>query len=134
MTLLLAGILATSPIAVGKATRYNANVMEQVVANRIKWGHIDPTVYHDGYVAVADCRFIAGCVYLQLPDGRISGPHLVADCGAAHDQQHLIDIGFAVDLSYELAKTLGVIDKPLENVTVWLCEDFHGKKQRRKYR
>ena len=127
MILLLAGILATSPIAVGKATRYAPGKMEQVVANRVKWGHIDPTVYHDGYVAVADCSLLAGRVYLQLPDGRISGPHLVADCGAAHDQQHLIDIGFAVDLSYELAKTLGVMDKPLDNVTVWSYESFQWK-------
>jgi len=44
---------------------------------------------------------------------------LVADCGAAHDQAYLEEIGFAVDLSWELAVRYGVIDDVVDGVRVW---------------
>jgi len=122
MALLMATILATSPIAVGKATRYDPGLMQQVVQNRIKWGQLNPNQggRYLGYVAVYDCALIGESVVLELPGGVYSGPHLVADCGAVHDQEYLDSIDFAVDLSYPLAQRLGAIDAPIEGVKVWL--------------
>ena len=106
-------------IAYGKAMRYSPGVMEQVVENRLRWGHLDLAKSYKEYVALADCAWLGKLVWLELPNGRVSGPHLVADCGAANDQGYLARIGFAVDLSWSLAKELGVIDAPLQGVKVW---------------
>jgi hypothetical protein len=111
-------------VATGKATAYREGLMEKVVENRLKWGHIDTSLPHTGYVALADKKYVGERVLLELPTGEWVGPLLVADCGAMKDQQHLVDIGFAIDLSYPLAvKYLKNPRTPLHGVKVWLISD-----------
>jgi len=117
--ILAACILLSSPVAEGRATRYAPGVMEQVVDNRLKWGQLNLSQFHDGYVAVRDCRYLDERIWLEWPDGKLSGPHLVADCGAAHDQAYLEEIGFAVDLSWELAVRYGVVNDVVDGVKVF---------------
>ncbi len=100
-------LTTTLLLAIGIATSYGPGVMDEVVANRTAWGQL-PAASHRGYVALADCDHIGRRVGLEMPGGVWMGPMLVADCGAAHDQEYLKRIGFAVDLSYELAVELGV--------------------------
>jgi hypothetical protein len=110
-------------IASGKATSYNPGVMDGVVANRVKWKHIDITQPHIGYVALQDKRYLGKRIFLEFPGGYFEGPFLVADCGKESDQEHLNEIDFSVDLSYELAVRYGVVKKPLWGVKVWLVSD-----------
>lgn len=112
-------VLMASLIASGLATRYDDGVMARVVANRVAWGQLDLATPHDSFVALLECDQIGNRVWLELPDGSVSGPHLVADCGAQHDRDDLEAKGFAVDLSYALAQELGVMDAPLAGVKVW---------------
>jgi hypothetical protein len=120
--LVIATVLTTilTPVADGKATRYNPGVMDRVVANRVRWNHIDLSKPHAGYIALADADYIGEQAWIQWPDGRLTGPYLVADCGANRDQAYLKKIGFAVDLSWELAVKFGVIDKPMPGVRVFI--------------
>jgi hypothetical protein len=111
--------IVLSPVASGKATRYNPGVMGEVVQNRIGWGQLDLNQPNMGYVALADCGYLNQRVVIELSDGKFVGPYLVTDCGAAQDQEHLKDIGFAVDLSWEVAQQLGVTDAPLKGVRVY---------------
>lgn len=118
--IVLSLLLAIPPVAEGKATRYDPGLMDQVVENRLTWRQLDLDQAHRDYVALADCAYLNRRALLVLADGRLSGPHLVADCGAAGDQSHLDDIGFAVDLSWELARELGAVQAPLRGVRVYL--------------
>jgi len=112
-------IITATLLASGIATRYNPGVMDPVVANRARWGHIDLSADHIGYVALLDREQVGKVVWLELPKGRVYGPLMVADCAAAHDRQWNIDRGWAVDLSWEVAQELGVVDAPLDGVKVW---------------
>jgi len=112
-------------VARGKATRYNPGIMDTVVRNRLRWGQITKEQVNRarGFVALADKQYIGREIVLELPSGELAGPFLVVDCGRAVDQVHLQDIGFAVDLSYELAQRfLTNINMPLHGVRVWLME------------
>jgi len=115
-------------IATGKATAYREGIMDKVVQNRVEWGQIDTSLPHIGYVALADKKYLGKRVLLELPSGEKVGPLLVADCGREQDQQHLKDIGFAIDLSYELAmKYIKTAEKPLPGVKVWLISVGNGE-------
>jgi hypothetical protein len=118
----IATVLTTilTPVAEGKATRYNPGIMDRVVANRVRWHHIDLAKPHAGYIALADPDLLGEQAWIQWPDGRLTGPYLVADCGQQAHQDHLKRIGFAVDLSWELAVKFGVIDKPLPGVRIYI--------------
>ena len=106
-------------IASGMATRYSPETMDQVYQNRLRWGHVQPCSECVGRVALLDCSRLGQRVWLELPTGAIIGPVLVADCAASHHAEVLQDRGFAVDLSFELAESLGVVDAPLPGVRVW---------------
>jgi hypothetical protein len=115
--------LALLLIASGKATRYNPGVMDRVVENRLGWHQLTQQQVDNalGFVALADKQYIGRYVLIELPTGEMKGPYLVADCGARQDQEHLDGIGFAVDLSYELAQDiLTRMDAPRQGVRVWL--------------
>jgi len=116
MALVFAVVLATTPIAEGKLTRYNPGVMEEVVQNRLEWGQLDLSRPHFGYVAVAGCEHIDERLMIEWPDGSWSGPHLVADCG---DPNGFVSDELAVELSYPLAEKHGVIDDVVRGVRVW---------------
>ena len=115
----MANLAAAAIIASGIATRYAPGVMDEVVENRARWGHLDGGQQVAGYVALLDCDRLGELVWLQAPDGRIVGPVTVADCAAAQHRDARIAQGFAVDLSWELALLLGVIDAPVGGFTVW---------------
>ena len=127
MKLVLATAIALAsmqPVAEGKATRYGPGVMDIAVANRVKWGQIDLSVPHKGYVALAEREHLGRRVVIRDASGRLWGPYLVADCGARHHQGRLDEIGFAVDLSYEVAmEMLPDMDAPLHGVQVYLLDD-----------
>jgi hypothetical protein len=111
-------IAAAVLIAEGIATFYNPGVMEPVVANRVEWGHLEPSPDAVGYVALLDREHVGKVVWLETPDGLLFRVQ-VADCAARQDRQRLIQLGFAVDLSWELAQALGGLDGPTEGFRVW---------------
>lgn len=119
--------LLAALVATGMATRYAPGVMDQVVANRQQWGQLLGETRPADCVALLSCEWLGHEVWLELPDGRIHGPLLVVDCAAAQDQERLEQLGFAVDLSYELAVKLGVLDAPLRGVMVWDANPRAGK-------
>jgi len=106
-------------IASGVATSYAPGVMDTVVDNRIRYSHIDPSLQVRGYVALLDAVHIGRLVWIESPGGKVIGPVMVADCAAYHDRDRLTSLGFAVDLSYELAQEFGVVDAPVAGFMVW---------------
>jgi hypothetical protein len=121
-TILAAAVLLAS----GRATRYDPDVMQPVVANRIRWHQIDPNVEHKGYVALLDFTDVGRLVWLEH-DGRIDGPYMVADCASLQDQARLKRLGWAVDLSWEVAVDWGVVDGPLGGFRVWDRDPREGR-------
>ena len=119
-------LTTTLLIATGLATRYAPDVMDTVEANRLRWNHITPCPECVGRVALLDCGRLDERVWIGVPGRGIVGPVHVVDCGAAHDVSALQAKGFAVDLGYELAVRLGVVDAPLGGVTVWKAHPRRG--------
>ena len=111
-------LVAATLIVSGLATRYSPDLMDQVVANRVRWGQLEPGTDPARCVALLDCS-LGNEVWLEMPGGRIAGPFVVADCAQENHRTGLIASGWAVDLSYELAMELGVMDRPLAGVKVW---------------
>jgi len=109
---------AATLLAAGLATRYDPDVMQAVVANRIEWGQLDPSPEAVGFVALLDCEHIGKTVWLESPDGLLFRVQ-VADCAAGQDRARLIQLGFAVDLSWELAQSLNVVDAPRAGFQIW---------------
>lgn len=113
------GLAMAVVIASGMATRYNPGVMETVVANRELWGQLPADTDPGRCVALLECERIGDSVWVEKPDGAVYGPFVVADCAARQDRARLVHLGFAVDLSYEAALEIGVVDGPLRGVRVW---------------
>lgn len=105
-------------IAEGVATFYNPGVMQPVVANRIEWGHLEPSPQAVGYVALLDREHVGKVVWLETPTGLLFRVQ-VADCAAEQDRARLAQLGFAVDLSWELAESLGGLKGPTDGFRVW---------------
>ena len=105
-------------IASGMATRYDPGVMRVVVSNRIMWGQLPIDTDPARCVAMLDCDLIGDQVWVEL-GGNVHGPLTVADCAAMQDVARLAHLRFAVDLSWELAQELHVIDRPVHGVKVW---------------
>jgi len=115
-------LTTTLLIASGLACRYNDGVMDTVEANRLRWGHVTACPECVGRVALLDCGRLDERVWLGVPGRGGVGPVHVVDCGAAHDVPMLQAKGFAVDLGYDLAVRLGVVDGPLGGVRVWAAD------------
>ncbi len=122
----MANLAAAMIIASGIATRYDPGVMDEVVENRTRWGHLDPDAQVAGYVALLDCDRLGELVWLQAPGGRVLGPVMVADCAQDAHRDGLLDRGIVVDLSWELALVLGVVDAPVGGFTVWDADPSHN--------
>ncbi len=90
---------------VGMATYYADGVMDQVIANRVAWGQIDPATLgrYVGFVALKDCGRIGHEADILWPDG-MEGPFLVVDCADPRDWPYLEKIDFAVDVGYRTAR------------------------------
>lgn len=115
-------LTTTLLIASGLACRYNDGVMDTVEANRLRWGQVTACPDCVGRVALLDCRRLDDRVWLGVPGRGIVGPVWVTDCAAAHDVAALRARGFAVDLGYDLAVRLGVVDGPVRGVGVWAAD------------
>lgn len=115
----MAEIAAAVLVASGIATRYAPQVMDVVVANREMYFQIDTSIEVRGYVALLEREHLGRIVWLESPDGAVVGPVMVADCASEHDRDRLAALGWAVDLSWELAQELGVIDAPMAGFKVW---------------
>lgn len=96
--------LLLTVIVSGRATYYNAGVMERVVANRLAWGHIAPCAECIGYVALNDPDLIGQRVWLRRPGQPAEGPFLVADCGSLAQRQARSAAGWAVDVDWQTAQ------------------------------
>ena len=116
-------------IASGMATRYAPQVMQTVVTTRVMWGQLPPDTDPTRCVAMLDCDLIGDQVWVEL-DGNVHGPLTVADCAAMQDVARLAHLRFAVDLSWELAQELGVIDRPVHGVKVWDADPRRDRPKR----
>ncbi len=118
MGAVVTAVVTASIVASGSATRYDPHVMDAVVANRVMYGQVDPSLAHKGYLGLLDCEHLGRLVWLEQ-GGRIDGPYMVADCAADKDRARLVMLDFAVDLSWELAQDWNVIDGPVSGFRVW---------------
>lgn len=117
------------PLAVGLMLRYNPGRMEDSVAYQISKGKLEPGTDPIMAVAVTNCAFIGYTVWLEMPDGRLTGPHTVADCSAEADLERHLAKGLAVEVSYRYAVDNSIpihggrfwlpLDGPLPGVIVW---------------
>ena len=82
-------VAAATLLAAGIATRYDPDVMQAVVANRIEWGQLEPSPEAVGFVALLDCEHIGKTVWLETPDGLLFRVQ-VADCAAGQDRARLV--------------------------------------------
>jgi len=125
----MTAVVAATLLASGTATRYDPGVMQVVVANRVIYGQIDPETAHRGYVALLDCEHLGRLVWLQQGE-RVGGPYMVADCAAERDRRRLLALGFAVDLSWELAQEWGIYNLPGAGFLVWDSEPRLSRRAR----
>ena len=126
----MVGAVATAVlIASGMATRYAPQVMQTVVSNRVMWGQLQEGTDPARCVALLDCEQIGDQVWVEL-DGNVHGPLTVVDCAAKQDVARLAHLRFAVDLSWELAQELGVIDRPVHGVKVWDADPRRDRPKR----
>jgi len=110
-------VIGVPMVLVGLATFYAAGVMEQVVANRVRWGQISPCAECVGHVALLDPETIGRRVWLQAPGRPVEGPFLVVDCAAPQDRDYLLSRGWVVDLDWETGQRWGM-NAPLAGVRV----------------
>jgi hypothetical protein len=112
-------LVSTILIASGIATFYAPGVMESVIANRVDWGEIVVGQGEVGYVALLDPDDIGRMVWLAHPAGKVIGPILVVDCAGESDRERLLQAGWAVDLSFELAVEFDAVDGPVHGFKIW---------------
>jgi hypothetical protein len=121
-------LMAVALLASGLATRYEPGIMAEVIANRERWQHIPPGVREGEALALLTCEHLGGEVWLELRDGSVHGPYIVADCAQSRHREMLEERGWAVDLSYPLAMRLGVIDGPMPGVRVWAISPLWARR------
>lgn len=110
-------LLAATLIASGLATSYSDGVMAEVVANRIAWNQLPPDTDAAQGVALLTCDRLGERVWITTPTRIL--PAVVTDCAQAGHRAELVERGWAVDLSAELAAELGAVLAPLAGVQVW---------------
>jgi hypothetical protein len=115
---LLAIILA---LYVGSLTYYAEGLMQEVYANRLAWGHVEPCAECVGQIALLDREHVGRHAYLTI-DGETSGPYLVVDCAADKDRERLRARGLVGEVDHATAARLGMLGGPLEDVTVFAME------------
>ncbi len=113
----------------GTATYYAKGVMDIVLKNRVSWGQIDPSTCPDckGYVAMMRKGDLGRKVWIRIENtqnsnlnkGTVLGPYLVIDMGAKGDIKSLLEKNFVIDLSYEIANYIGMVNKGGVQVSVW---------------
>lgn len=96
---------------VGEATFYGRGVMERVLANRLRWGHVAACEDCVGLVALEVREHLGKRVLLQRPGHGIEGPFLVVDCG------RFLTPGRVVEVDWRTARRWGMRG-PLAGVRV----------------
>lgn len=116
MSKLLAIILAT-----GIASQYGPGVMPRVIQTRQRLGDLPQNISgYDGYIAVANCRYIGHTAYI-LPHGGELERFLVADCASKSDQQGpgddrsgyewMTSEGIVAEVDYETARRWNTVGR-----------------------
>lgn len=95
-------LLALALLTAGDATYYAPGVMDEVYANRLAWGQVQPCPACVGYVALMDSRDIGRLVWLDWGDVT-EGPYQVIDCAAAQHRAGLVARGRVVEVDYATA-------------------------------
>jgi len=111
VTLLLAVLLT------GCVTYYADGVFDEVYANRLAFGHVEPCPKCIGLVAVLDRQYVGELAYLTRPGHAEEGPFLIADCAAAKDLVRLQARGLVAEVDWQTAQRWGM-RAPLYGVTV----------------
>ena len=84
--------------ATGLATFYSENIMDGVLSNRIRWGHIQPgqCPHCRGYVALLWPADIGREICTNV-NGVVFGPYLVIDSASQRDRPGLLSDGWVLD-------------------------------------
>lgn len=114
-------------VADGIMLRYGPGVMERAVERQVLNGNVRAGIDPYWAVALTDCSRIGQRVWLEWPDGELTGPHPVVDCSDPVDLARHLRVGLAVEVSYELARDRSIpngryrlpLDGPLIGVRVW---------------
>ena len=61
-------------------SQYSPGVMDQVIANRVRWGQLPASHPVTSYVAVEDCEWLGQVVWLRPLWEAEAEPFLVTDC------------------------------------------------------
>jgi hypothetical protein len=114
--------LALALLIAGSATYYNPGIMDQVYANRLAWGQVEPCGECVGMVALIDAERIGERVWLSFDGGSSHvGPMLVVDCATAGHREALLARGWAVDVGWDTWQRLGLPKMPVP-VQVWIAQ------------
>ena len=107
---------STLPVT-GYAMYYNPNVMQEVLSNRLRMGHISQCAECVGNVALLRAGDLNRRVWLQWSDGTVEGPFLVADVAAQHHVAQLLARNWVVDVDNRTAVRRKMAGPVM--VTVW---------------
>jgi hypothetical protein len=103
---------------IGIATYYAPGKMDWVWGYRQRLGQVPDCPECVGAVALLRAGDIGRKIWLQPPNGELTGPFLVVDCAHTEDVGPLLERNWVVDISYELGQLWGMV-RPLDNVVVW---------------
>lgn len=101
-------LFALALLTAGDATYYAPGLMEEVYANRLAWGQVQPCPACVGYVALMDCRDLGRRVWLDWGDVT-DGPYQVIDCAAAahvaglRQRNRVVEVDYATALRHRMA-------------------------------
>jgi hypothetical protein len=87
----------------GYAMYYNPNVMQEVLGNRLRMGHISACAECIGHVALLRPGDLNRRVWLEWSDGVVEGPFLVADVAASQHVASLLARNWVVDVDNRTA-------------------------------
>lgn len=89
--------------ATGQATYYGDGIMQTVLRNRLRWGHIQPGQCPAciGYVAMLWPADIGRAVCVEV-NGQTYGPYLSIDVASSRDRPALIADGWILDVQYQV--------------------------------
>lgn len=102
--MLLGTVTGEDASLTGEMTYYGRGVMEQVLTNRLAWGHVTACPECIGMVALLDRQHVGKRVYLQRPGHGIEGPYLVVDCAAAKDYRRLLLRGLVGEVDWQTSR------------------------------
>jgi hypothetical protein len=87
----------------GLAMYYNPGIMERVLRNRLRWGHVTECEECIGRIALLRDGDVDRKVWLQRPGHEVEGPFWVIDQAARHHVPGLVRRNWTVDVDYQTA-------------------------------